>query len=190
MKVETGTVTILRITDVPHLDPIRVTLDDIGPGQGRINIECYGKAWASYWGAMGKDTALAQFFSRCDNDYLIGNLAPGLRSEKFCGVQLEEDAMKKVLTRRRRRELDRDKARDLYDRAQHDLHGCETINECWHADTELLQALYGPDEWWYPVSDAAAIPNPEYTYLERICDAVREALQQVTQRTQTQDGRQ
>ena len=42
MKIEKGTVTILRITEVPGLHPIRVTLDDIGPSQGRINIECWG----------------------------------------------------------------------------------------------------------------------------------------------------
>ena len=174
MKVEAGTVTILRITEVPGLDPIRVTFDDIGPGQGRINIECYGKAWAKYWGAMGKES-IAQFFITCDNHYLIKNLAPELRGGKFCGHTLEIDAIKKVLEQRRKHQLTSDEARDLYCRAG-DLHNCGTLNECWHADTELLQELYGQGEWWYPVETAARIDNPEYTGLERICDAVREAL--------------
>ncbi|KOC21161.1 hypothetical protein GL58_10735 [Comamonas testosteroni] len=174
MKVEVGTITILRISEVPRLDPIRVTLDDIGPGQGRINIESYGKAWASYWGAMGKES-IAQFFITCDNHYLIKNLAPELRGGKFCGHTLEKDARKKVLAQRQKRLLTNDEARDLYERAG-DLHLCETLNECWHADTELLQELYGQDEWWYPVGDAASIDNPEYLGLARICDAVREAL--------------
>ena len=100
MKVETGTVTILRISEVPHLDPIRVTLDDIGPGQGRINIECYGKAWASYWGAMGKDS-IAEFFVSCSNDYLIGNLSVGLDSSRPSGDALERDA-KRVIRHRRK----------------------------------------------------------------------------------------
>jgi len=175
MKVETTQVTMLHITDVPRLDPIRVTLDDLGPGQGRINIECYGKAWASYWGSMGEETTIAEFFVSCDNGYLINRLSVGLSSSKFCGHQLEKDAIKKVLAMRRKRLLDSSEANDYHSRAQ-TLHQCETLSECWHADTELLQALYGTDEWWYPVGDAASIPNPAYLYLKRICDAVREAL--------------
>ena len=104
MKIEAGTVTILHISEVPRLDPIRVTLDDIGPGQGRINIECYGKAWASYWGAMGKES-IAQFVVTCDNHYLIKNLAPGLDGDKFCGHQLEANACKLVTQMRRKREF-------------------------------------------------------------------------------------
>ncbi|MDR0216123.1 MAG: hypothetical protein LBJ15_19295 [Comamonas sp.] len=188
MKIETGTVTMLRITEVPGLDPIRVTLDDIGPGKGRINIECYSKAWASYWGATGKES-IAQFVVTCDNHYLIKNLAPELAGDKFCGHQLEANACKLITQMRRKRELDHNEARDYYARAQ-DLHSCGTLNECWHADTELLQALYGQDEWWYPAGDAARIPNPEYTHMERICDAVREALQQIAQRAQAQEGQQ
>ena len=70
MKVETGTVTILRISEVPRLDPIRVTLDNGDLGKGRITIDCYNKAWSSYWGAMG-DRTVEQFFVDCGNDYLI-----------------------------------------------------------------------------------------------------------------------
>lgn len=176
MKVQATQVTMLRITDVPRLDPIRVTLDDIGPGQGRINIECYGKAWASYWGSMGKES-IAEFFVTCDNHYLIKNLAPGLSADKFCGHKLEQDARKKVLELRVKRQLSSDEARDLYERAG-DLHRCDTLNECWHADIELLQELYGQDEWWYPAGTAASIENPEYAGLERICDAVRAGLKE------------
>lgn len=176
MKLETSTITMLRITEVPGLDPIRVMLDDIGPSQGRINIECYGKAWASYWGAMGGRT-IAQFVASCGNHYLIKNLSPGLDGGKFCGHTLEKDARKKVLALRIKRDVSRDEARDLYERAG-DLHSCETLNECWHADIELLQALYGQDEWWYPVEAAASIDNPEYIGLSKICDAVKEGLKE------------
>lgn len=53
MKVERSNAVVhLTISDIMQshrLDPIRVTLDDIEPGRGRITVECYGRAWASYW---------------------------------------------------------------------------------------------------------------------------------------------
>ncbi|WP_152965071.1 hypothetical protein [Comamonas testosteroni] len=176
MKVETGTVTILRISEVPHLDPIRVTLDDIGPGQGRINIECYGKAWASYWGAMGKDS-IAEFFVSCSNDYLIGNLSVGLDSSRPSGDALERDA-KRVIRHRRKgigewkfSPLTADAAEDLMNRV-HELSDCDSEGAMW-ALSGLLSEIYGED--WRHLATCNE-PNPEWNYLERICDAVREAL--------------
>jgi len=174
MKIETSKVTMLRITDVPRLDPIRVTLDNGELGKGRITIECYSKAWSSYWGAMA-DRSVEQFFVDCDNGYLISNLAQGLDSSKFCGYQLEKDVTSKVLNMRRSRRITNEEARDLYGRAI-DLHYCNSLNEWFAHDTDLLITVYDSNEWWYPAGEAAAIPNPEYTHLERICDAVREAL--------------
>ena len=60
MKIAEKTLRQLEISEVPNLDPIRVTMEDIEPRKGRINIECYGKAWASYWGGMG-DRTIAEF---------------------------------------------------------------------------------------------------------------------------------
>lgn len=63
------------------LDPIRVITHDIAPGQGRIIIECFGEAWATYWGGMG-DQTLQQFFKDCTTQYLVMNLLPGMISYK------------------------------------------------------------------------------------------------------------
>lgn len=179
MKVEAGTVTIVRISDLMashRLDPVRVTLDDIESGRGRITIECYGKAWASYWGAMS-GLSIAQFFASCDNGYLIDNLAPNLRGTKFSGDGLDRHARKTICEMRRKRTLDHDAAREVFDRVQ-DIAGCQSLDACAHADHDLMVFLYG-DEWWYGAEDAASVPNPEYDYLSRICDAVREALKQL-----------
>ncbi len=73
MTTNTIPVAALEITNVPSLDPIRVLTQDIGPGQGRIIIECYGQAWSCYWPGMGKQT-IRQFVAGADPDYVCNAL--------------------------------------------------------------------------------------------------------------------
>lgn len=73
MRVEQQTAQVLTIFDAPALDPINVVLQDFGPGNGRIIIECYGKVWARYWGAMGTQR-IAEFFCTTDTGYLVSKL--------------------------------------------------------------------------------------------------------------------
>lgn len=63
-----------EITGAPRLDPIRVYLQDLGPGQGRITFECYGAAWACYFGSIGSGRTIAQFVRACGPDYLTNAL--------------------------------------------------------------------------------------------------------------------
>lgn len=176
MKVEATKVTMLRITDVPSLDPIRVTLDDIGPSQGRINIECYGQAWASYWGGMGGKT-IAQFFASCDNCYLISNLAEHVDRTVFSGEQFAERCQKRIRKLRRSRELDSEKAREYFDDAE-DLTWCESIDALVNTvSKDFLHDIYG-EEWWCGTDEDSQAQHPQRPYLSRIIDAVREALKQ------------
>lgn len=73
MLTSASTTKQLTITDAPDLDPIRVYLENYDPGQGRITITCYGRAWTAAWFAMRGKT-IEQFFESCGADYLIGNL--------------------------------------------------------------------------------------------------------------------
>lgn len=187
MKVDRSNAVVhLTISDIMQshrLDPIRVTLDDIEPGRGRINIECYGRAWASYWGAMG-DQGIAKFFASCDNHYLIGNLAPDLHASRYSAEALVALARKTIRGRRKgtaafRFEYDpltKAQAEELMGRVD-ELACCETVNDCW-SKAELLEQIFGPDGTMNAVQ--ATEPNPEYGYLARICNAVREALKQIT----------
>ena len=72
MKIETTEVKRLTIKEVPDLDPISVILEDLGPGRGKITVECYGQAWSSFWPAMGNRT-IGEFFCRCDDSYIASN---------------------------------------------------------------------------------------------------------------------
>ncbi len=188
MKVESTQVTKLLISDLmgePHkLDPVTVILEDYAPGKGRIIIECYGKSWSSYWGAMGKES-IAQFFSTCSADYLIGNLDPQLQAGRFSGDALVDLARKTIISRRtdwRGRDrsftcLDKEDCRRLYDQSEElGWHG--SIDQAITLDFELLKEVFDTNEPWHDVADATK-PNPDYLYLERIVSAVQQALRQL-----------
>lgn len=66
------------IFDAPKLDPVTVVLQDLGPGNGRLIVECYGLAWSAYWGAMG-DRNVRQFVTECGADYIVSKIAPSDR---------------------------------------------------------------------------------------------------------------
>lgn len=177
MRIETGNLQLLRIFDAKNLDPIRVSFDDIEPGKGRITIECWGKAWASYWGGMSNRT-ISQFFHHCTAQYLIGYLEPGLQSERYSADALMALARKVIISRRRGADmdfvsLDKDEARELFDQID-DLQDCETENSRW-AHSKLLTEIFG-QEWFLYVNDRAVEPNPDYLYLSRIVEAVQQGI--------------
>lgn len=69
---------VINIPAQKGLDPITVFLKDYEPGRGEITITCYGDAfggsWTNFWGAMGKDRGIREFFLSCDNGYLLSKL--------------------------------------------------------------------------------------------------------------------
>lgn len=83
MKITPKNVEMLVIEDLPRLDPIRVVLENLTPGRGRIIIVCYDAAWVGFWGAMGGRT-VQDFFIDCNAGYLVSNLscASGLSRAK------------------------------------------------------------------------------------------------------------
>jgi hypothetical protein len=66
------------IYDAPRLDPILVVFHDLGPGCGRLLLECYGWAWSTYWGGMGGKT-VREFVESCGTDYIENRLTNGQR---------------------------------------------------------------------------------------------------------------
>jgi hypothetical protein len=171
MKIEESQVRRITISEVPGLDPIRVMLEDIGPGQGRINIECWGKSWANFWGGMGKET-IAEFFVSSDEHYLSGKLS-GAESSIFDPDGLKEMLQREVIQERRRGGTKKQARKDW--NAIEEACFPENINDCW-AMSRTMQELMG-DEWWYRLPTK---PNPDYLYLTRIIKTVQAALSTVT----------
>lgn len=75
MNIHPITVRTFEITDAPGLDSIRVYLQDLAPGQGRITLECYGCAWACYFGSMGEGKGIGDFVRTAGSDYITNALA-------------------------------------------------------------------------------------------------------------------
>lgn len=163
LTITATAITKYVITGGERLDPITVILEDLGPGQGRIIIECYGKTWSAYWGAMARP--IAAFILQADNGYLVGKLAPGLDSTiPDDGDALTIKAKGEIIRRRRLGDLTSDTARDLFDR-------CDTLTT---TDSDSMYAIFG-DDWW---NDLPTMPNPAYDYIDRIVTAVRDGLRQ------------
>lgn len=132
---------------------------------------------------MGPRT-VAEFVADCDWHYVLNCLDRGISSTRFSGNALHALAKKCNVQRRRQQtgrhdweldELSKDEARELW----HDievLRSVESPNECWHHG-KLLTELFG-DEWHYPVANKAVEDNHDYLYLQRVVEAVQEALRQ------------
>lgn len=89
---------IFRVSDVPGIDPVTVVLEDLGPGKGRLIVECYGRAWSAYWGAMGETRTVAKFVSASDRDYLVLRLGADRRDREYLSKIV--DAVKDALRQR------------------------------------------------------------------------------------------
>ncbi|WP_260617586.1 hypothetical protein [Klebsiella pneumoniae] len=106
------------ITGAERLDPVRVMIENYGPGKGRITVTCYGQAWTGAWFAMGGDT-VQEFIKRVSNDYLIGCLDPRLESSVDDDNEANLAFVKAhIIKLRRERELDAEKAREMWNEAE------------------------------------------------------------------------
>ncbi|MCS0235780.1 hypothetical protein NDJ81_00140 [Vibrio alginolyticus] len=172
MKLEQSNVIRLRLTELERLDPITVFLEHFGAHRGRITIECFGRSWSSFWPAMG--CQLEEFFIDSNDDYLAKNLASQLDSDIYDFDQLETHLKRRILANFFHRHIDRKKAEKLMEQVS-DL-DCSVMpceEQVWLSDNaRLLSEVYGED-WYY---DLPKCDNPEYGYLCRIIQAVREGL--------------
>lgn len=78
MSISYSMVESLRITDAGLLDPITVVFIDYETGKGKVIIECFGQAWACYFGGMG-DRKIRQFVAESEDEYLTNKLADTAR---------------------------------------------------------------------------------------------------------------
>jgi hypothetical protein len=176
VEITTTTVKKLIITDVPNLDPVHVFLEDIGPRQGKVTINCYNQSWVSYWGGMGERN-IAQFLLSCNEHYIAKNLSPGLdHSVVELGDDFVNHLRRRIIKDRRARDCDKEYARELWDRAE-EVSGVEHQQTLFDCHGRLLDDILG-DEWWYRLPE---VPNPQYVYLCRIINTVKAALQETKQ---------
>ncbi|MFQ2454620.1 hypothetical protein ACK31M_19785 [Aeromonas caviae] len=173
MKVAVSQTTRLALTELENLDPITVYLENHEPGRGSITIKCFDESWTAAWGAMGGRSVEA-FFISCDDHYLAKNLS-SIRQEVMAeGEALTNYVRGHIIQRRKWGEFDKERARELWG----DAEGVEITNS-YCSNPDLMTAVVG-DEWWY---DLPMVDNPDYTYLCRIIQAVRDGLREYTKNT-------
>jgi hypothetical protein len=186
MKIDRSKVEKLTITGAKALDPITVYAEDIGPRQGKVTIECYGKSWSAYWGGCG-DKGVAVFFRSCSDDYIANCLERGIEASIVDADSIKDGALRHIITLRRgqpinsyrvpgqlvrfcRDEITAKEARGLWE----EIDLAEFGDDGWR-EPKLMQKIFG-DEWWYRLPTK---PNPDYIYLCRIVRAVQEAFNEV-----------
>jgi len=86
----------LKISDHPGLDLVNVYLENIEPGKGRILIECWGKSWTAYWGAMS-GMIIEDFFVLAENSYITDRLDPKAKGHKLKYLTKIVNAVKEAL---------------------------------------------------------------------------------------------
>ena len=152
MQVNTSSATKLVLTGLMEshgIDPVCIFLEDYGPGKGKVTVECYGKAWSSYWPAMG-ERSVAEFFVGC---------AAGYVAKKFGQVEdrtYDWDAISDQLGQRTGSEV-------------------YITNEVELVDYRTeLEAIWGND-WWNNVPKR---PHPDYVYLCKIIAAAQEGVRE------------
>ena len=166
MKTTESKVRKIKIEEIDGLDPVSVYLEDFEPGKGKITISCYSQTWSSYWPAMGG--TISEFFRRANNDYLSENL--GGPNRYVVDEDKSKDWLKKELIQKRRNEdVWNYEAREMFE----EIEGIEDP-EKWAAEDGPLSKLLFEGEWWN--ADFPKKENPDYTYLCRIIDTVKEVL--------------
>jgi len=174
MKITQSTIEQIVITDVERLDPVKVMIENIKPGVGNITITCFGKSWTSFWGSMS-DRSIQEFFVDCNDSYLINCLDRGI-SSVLDGTDNDaniEFVKGRICRLRRDGDLSEREAREYWDEAE----GCENVKMfcCDYSYRSPLLTLLGDDPWY---AGWPTVPNPDYEYLKRIVQAVREAINQ------------
>ena len=169
MKIQESTTRKLLITEVEALDPITVFLEDLEPRKGKITINCWDSSWSAYWGGMGSRT-IAEFFCDCNNQYLIGNLS-NVDSKINDYDSLDTWLRNEVIKLRKARDIDKEEAAELWEDIEMYCQNCEHWLKS-ESGSKLCHKIIG-DDWWYSIP---SIINPDYAYLSRIVDAVRDAL--------------
>lgn len=134
------------IDRVPNLDPITVYLNDFGSSKGKVTIECFGKAWSTYFGAMG-DKTISAFLCSVDPEYL-------------CSRMVDET-----------KEIDFEKLLELCASEGLEIPEITEETDIFSVANDIERCL-GPD--WY--LEIPKRPTREMVYFKRIIEAVQSGL--------------
>lgn len=175
MQVKKLNVLSFSVSGVEGIDSIQVIAEEMDRGCGRLTVVCCAESWTAKWLNMG--CSLPDFISGVSNDYIIGCFAPslGCYTDADNGVNLRF-VKAEIIKRRRDRLIDSNKARAMWTEAG----DAENVKEncCGYLPGDELPWLFGSEPWH---AQWPQVENPEYKYLEKILDAMREGFRQLVE---------
>lgn len=171
MNIKRSLVEKIRVEDIidsHRLDPVEILIENFENGAGKIVVNCTSSSWTGYWSSMGG--TVEQFFQRVSNDYLIGKMSQYQHSIP----DPDEDSeflLRATLRQRRSGIVSQEDARVAFDY----IHTFSPDRSSLHygGTPEALEPIIG-DEPWY--MDWPEKPCPEYAYLSRILNLVRDVI--------------
>lgn len=169
MQLQRTFVEKITISGYKNYSPISVIVETgETEDQATIRISCFGDEWSHYWGNMGG--SIADFFKRCDNNYLVNKLSniPPKEEDLDSDWEVMRDI---VLKARHKQEISKMDARQAY---YYILFYKPDRHEFFHGLPDDLQPVEELREYWY--IDWPMYDNPRYEYISGIIDAVRIAL--------------
>lgn len=74
-----------------RFDQVTVYIEEYAPGQSRVTVQCWARAWTAYWGSHG-DAPVEQFMLSCHPEYIADNLTWGLNGTLLKSAQKNDYA--------------------------------------------------------------------------------------------------
>ncbi|WP_323065977.1 hypothetical protein [Aeromonas jandaei] len=169
MQVSVTHIAKIVLPKLAWLNPVTIYLENPHPGRGKITIECFRQSWSYSWSSMD-GRRIEEFFISCDDEYLATCLStcsshiPVTEPSVLCAY-----LRKMIIQQRRAGELEKKNARRFWDESD-----TITLTSNYCSNTELMYGVLG-DDWWLSLPQKE---NPDYNYLVRIIQAVREGLRE------------
>lgn len=173
MMITETTARKVVIQGIPNQDPIAVYLEDQGPGAGKITITCFDDCWTNYWGSMGGDQTISQFFQHASDSYIAGKLHHETKPTVVDIEAIEAHVKMSILKERRQGDLTEKAARELWENVD-----SIEFDMPIEVNAGFFHDVYG-DEWWYRLPHK---PNSKYEYLVRIIQTIKAALAQLDEK--------
>lgn len=150
------------------LDRISVYFENHNKGEGEVVIKCYDKSWNHYWGAMG-DEDVKEFFLSSNTDYIASKLFKN-------NIKVEDwDKLYNMIKDHYKDDYEKgDFSGEVGELFEELAKNCDNSDwEIWMRDNHDVMSEVLGDDWFYKIPKEL---NPEYVYLSKIVDSVKEAL--------------
>ena len=182
MNIADTTIRSLKITGLERLDPVSVYIEGHVQGKGKLTVECFGKSWSAFWGAIGNKT-VEEFILSSDICYLANSLWDHSKEQYEDDLRgVTQYVRKKIVERRREEFTDADTARAIYDIEDWEQCMPQHPYDEFHKHNDLSEYEFIDAHGILENYDIKQKQTSEYAYLNRIVSVVQDALKQLSEK--------